>query len=297
VRIAITGASGFLGRALSAHLQAAGHHVLPVRRTRQGEGPRWDPADGWIDAAAFEGLDAVVHLAGEPIGGRRWNESHKARVLDSRVRGTRLLAEALAKLEHKPSVLVSGSAIGYYGHRGDEILTEDSTPGQGFLAEVVVAWEASARPAADAGIRVVNSRTGLVLGRGGGILRPMLIPFRLGLGGRLGSGRQWFSWIALPDWVAAISFVIERDDLQGPVNVCAPEAVTNAELTATLGRVLRRPAVMQVPRFALEIALGAEMARETLLADQRVEPAKLLAAGFTFAYPRLEEALREMLQR
>lgn len=297
MRVAITGARGFLGRALTAHLERAGHQVLPVRRAHTGTGLRWDPAHGWVDAAAFEGLDAVVHLAGEPIGGRRWNEHHKARVLDSRVRGTHLLAETLAALERPPSVLVSGSAIGYYGHRGDEVLSEDSGPGDGFLAEVVAAWERAAHPAATAGIRVVNSRTGLVLGEGGGILRPMLIPFRLGLGGRLGSGRQWFSWIALADWVAAITFLLERADLKGPVNVCAPEPVTNAELTATLARVLRRPAMCALPEPVLRLALGAEMARETLLADQRVRPAKLLAAGFVFAYPHLEEALREILRR
>lgn len=297
MRIAITGASGFLGRALTAHLERGGHEVSAVRRSRAGTGPRWDPAEGWIDAASLEGFDAVVHLAGEPIGGRRWNEAHKARVLDSRVRGTRLLAETLASLEKPPRVLVSGSAIGYYGHRGSEVLTEDSAPGEGFLAEVVVAWEQAAGPAAEAGIRVVHSRTGLVLGQGGGILRYMLIPFRLGLGGKLGSGRQWFSWIALPDWVAALSFVIEHSELEGPVNVCAPEPVTGAELTATLARVLRRPALIPVPEPALRLALGAEMARDTLLADQRVHPAKLLGAGFTFAFARLEEALRAILRR
>ncbi|TNY34836.1 TIGR01777 family oxidoreductase [Thermomonospora catenispora] len=291
MRIAITGASGFIGSALTRSLEADGHQVLRLVR-REPTGPaeaRWRPG-GEVDTAALEGVHAVVHLAGAGIGDRRWTEEYKRRIRDSRVEGTATLAAALAGLTDRPAVLVSGSAIGYYGDTGDREADEDSPRGEGFLAEVTAAWEAAARPAADAGIRVVLARTGMVLGRGGGALGQRLLPlFRLGLGGRLGSGRQYMSWISLTDQIAALRFLIDSD-LSGPVNLTAPRPVTNAEFTGALGRAVRRPAPWAVPAFALRTVLGG-FAEEGVLISQRVIPRRLSEAGFRFVHEELTEAL------
>lgn len=298
MRVLVTGSRGLIGTALIERLRAGGHSTTRlVRGTPQQGEVAWDPAAGTIDAAGLEDHDAVVHLAGEGIGDHRWTAAHKARVLDSRRFGTRLLTESLAALERPPAVLFSASAVGYYGDRGDEVLTEESTPGSGFLADVVREWEAATAPAADAGIRTVVARTGIVLSDRGGALAEMLPIFKLGAGGRLGSGRQWWSWISLDDHCAAIERALTDPALSGPVNCTSPNPVTNAEFTSTLGWVLRRPAIAPVPKLALSIRFGREMAEEMLLAGQRVLPARLEAAGFTFAHPDLTTALRAVLGR
>jgi uncharacterized protein (TIGR01777 family) len=294
-RIAITGASGLIGSALSSALQRDACEVHPLVRTLRGAPGeiQWDPGTGQIDAGALEGFDAVVHLAGENIG-QRWTPEVRERILESRVSGTQLLARTLASLRHPPEVLVSASAVGYYGDCGDRPLDESAPAGNDFLAEVAQAWEAAAKPAAEAGIRVVHPRSGMVLSRHGGALARMLPPFRLGLGGRMGHGRQWTSWIALDDEVAAIRFLIGTPTLAGPVNVTSPRPVTNAEFTRILGRVLGRPTLMTVPAAALRLAFG-EMADRTILASQRAHPARLLDAGFHFRHARLEDGLRALL--
>jgi uncharacterized protein (TIGR01777 family) len=290
--VVVTGSSGLIGTALRGALERAGHRVVPmVRAEASGNAIRWDPDRGEIDAGALEGVGAVVHLAGEGIGNRRWNEAHKANVKDSRVRGTSLLAQTLAKLNKAPRVLVSGSAVGYYGDRGDEVLTESSRPGNDFLAGVCMAWEAATGPAKEAGIRVAHIRTGLVLSGGGGVLPKMLLPFKFGVGGKLGSGRQWMSWIALPDEVGAIVHLLEDDTLSGPFNLTAPNPVTNAEMTKAIGAALHRPTVVPTPAFALKAMLGAEMAEELLLVSQRALPTRLLDSGYTFQRPELKGAL------
>ena len=294
-RVAITGSSGLVGSALATRLESEGHAVLRLVRGPAGTGEaHWDPERGEIDAAALEGMSAVVNLAGENIG-QRWTPQVKERIRRSRVEGTALLAGALASLRDPPDVLVNASAMGYYGDRGDEWLTEESSPGADFLAGVVGAWEAATAPAASAGIRVVLPRFGLVLGRGGGVLERMLPAFRLGAGGRLGSGKQWMSWIALQDLVDAILFFVTTPGLSGPVNAVTPYPVTNDEFTHTLARVLGRPAFFAVPRAALQIAFG-EMADAALLAGQRMTPERLRNEHFEFRYPRLEEALRATLE-
>jgi uncharacterized protein (TIGR01777 family) len=250
---------------------------------------------GRIDADALNSVDAVVHLAGEPIA-QRWTRGAKRRIRESRVRGTELLASTLASLERPPRVLVSGSAMGIYGNRGDEALDESSASGNDFLAATAVAWEAAAEAARQVGVRVVMVRTGLVLSPRGGALAKLLPAFRLGLGGRVGSGRQWVSWIGLTDTVSAIRHAIETDSLTGPVNLSAPEPVTNAELAKTLAKVLRRPAILPVPAFAMRLAFG-EMGEATLLASQRMRPRRLLDSGYQFRYPTLEAALRHELRR
>ena len=255
----------------------------------------WGPEAGRLDPHALDGVDAVVHLAGEPIA-QRWTTATKRRIRESRVRGTELLAAAVASLARPPRVLVSGSAMGIYGDRGNEELDETSTVGGDFLAAVATEWEAAAEPAARAGIRVVKLRTGLVLSPGGGALAKLLLPFRMGVGGRVGSGRQWVSWIGLDDAVSAIIHAIGTEPLAGPVNLVAPAPVTNAELTATLARVLRRPAIVPVPAFALRLAFG-EMGEATLLASQRIRPRRLLESGYRFRFPTLESALRHELGR
>jgi uncharacterized protein (TIGR01777 family) len=255
---------------------------------------RWDPAGGTIDAAAFNEVDAVVHLAGEGVASHRWTADVKKRILESRVRGTRLLCETLASLSVKPSVLVSASAVGYYGDRGAEILDESSTPGGGFLADVCQQWEAATTAARDANIRVVNLRIGVVISTKGGALASMLTPFRMGVGGVLGSGQQYISWITLDDLVRAIVFALQAAALSGPVNATAPEPVTNREFTKTLGRLLHRPTVATMPAFAARLAFG-EMADEMLLSGSRVLPRALQAAGFTFQYPELDPALQHVL--
>jgi uncharacterized protein (TIGR01777 family) len=291
--IGVTGSRGFIASALVPALQADGHRV--VRLVRQdAAGPddvRWDPPTGAIDSERLEGVDAVVHLAGAGIGDKKWTAARKQLVLDSRTQGTSLLARTLAGLARKPRVLVSASAIGYYGDRGDDVLTEDSEPGDDFGAHVCREWEAAAAPASDAGIRVVRIRTGLVQGRAGGMLQRLLLPFKLGAGGRLGSGTQYMSWIAIDDEVNAIRHLLENDSVDGPVNLTAPNPVTNAEYTETLGRVLHRPTMIPTPLFALKAVYGAELV-ETLLGSQRVSSEKLRASGFEFSYPDLEGALR-----
>jgi uncharacterized protein len=302
--VLLSGASGFIGSQLSKSLSADGHRVVRLARPESRSTPavsdivRWDPEAGYIDRDALARLqpDAVVNLAGESIA-KRWTATRRRRIRESRVRGTTILAEALAALRSKPSVFLSGSAMGYYGaHRGDELLEEHSAPGSDFLAQTARDWERATEAASQAGIRVVLSRTGIVLGMGGGALDQMLLPFRLGVGGRLGSGRQWMSWIALDDVVRALRFLVDTPAVRGPVNLVAPEPVRNAEFTKVLGRVLGRPAMLPVPAFALELLFGT-MADHTILASQRLSPKKLAGAGFEFRHPRLEEALRFELRR
>lgn len=295
LRVLISGATGMLGSALAAYLQTGGHTVFRLTRRPAGGDSGdvgWNPEDGRLDPAALEGLDAVVHLAGESIAGGRWTPERKGRIMESRVRSTRLLAETIAGLQAPPRVFVSASAIGFYGDRGTVPLTELDSAGTGFLAEVCQAWEDAAAPARAAGVRVVHPRTGIVLTPGGGALAPLLTPFRLGLGGPVGTGRQMMSWIALDDWVGALAHVLVHEALKGPVNFTAPTPVSNAELTRTLGRVLGRPAALPLPAFALWALLGRELAQTLLLDGADVRPAALEASGFRFETPTLEAALR-----
>ena len=297
MKVLVTGSHGLIGSELVADLRAGGHTVTALVRGRPQPGEAaWDPAAGTVDAAALEGHDAAVHLAGVGIGDHRWTPEHKRAVLQSRVQGTGLLARTLASLSRPPAVLASGSAVGFYGDRGDEELTEESGAGSGFLAGVVQQWEEAAAPAADAGIRVAYLRSGVVLSAKGGALQKQLLPFKLGIGGRLGTGRQYLSWIAMTDHLAATRHVLATESLRGPVNVTAVP-VTNAEFTAALGRVLRRPPVMPVPTAALHLLFGREMVSEMMLAGQRVLPAALEASGFRLRYPEIEVALRHELGR
>jgi uncharacterized protein len=297
LRVAVTGATGLVGSALVAELRAGGHRVDRVSRRPPRPGTtdiHWDPAGGRLDPRALEGADAVVHLAGESIAAGRWTAAAKARIRDSRVGGTRLVADTLARLDRPPRVLVSVSAVGYDGDRGDEPLTEDSRPGAGFLADVARAWEAAADPARAAGIRVVHPRLGLVLAGQGGALPRMALPFRLGLGGVIGSGRQYWSWIALADVVRVIELALALDGLAGPVNAVAPAPATNREFTRVLGRVLARPTLLPLPAPAVRLLMG-EMGRALLLDSARVLPRRLEHAGFRFRHPDLEGALRAAL--
>jgi uncharacterized protein len=297
MRVAVTGASGLIGSALVPALRQRGHEVVPLVR-RPASGPdevTWDPAAGTIDAAALAGIDAAVHLAGEGIGDHRWSSEHKQRVLDSRVKGTTLLATTMAELDPKPAVLVSGSAVGFYGDRGDEVLTEESSAGTGFLADVVRQWEGSTAPAEAAGIRVVHLRTGIVLdGRGGALKRAVPI-FKAGIGGNLGTGRQWWSWISIDDEVGLIVHGLENDAVRGPLNATAPAPVTNAEFSKALGRAVRRPVFMPVPNAALRVLYGKEMAAEMMLAGQRALPERAKGTGYTFRHPTIEQALEAAL--
>ena len=258
---------------------------------------RWDPATGSIDGSALEGHDAAVNLAGAGIGDRRWTAKHKAAIRDSRVRGTDLLARTLAALDRPPAVLASGSAVGFYGDRGDEELTEESGPGTGFLAGVVGEWEAATAPAREAGIRVATFRSGIVLSTEGGALRRQLLPFRAGIGGRIGSGKQWFSWVSIADEVGGIRHILDRDDIRGPVNVTAPGPVTNVAFTRALGRALRRPTFLPAPTAALWVLLGRELVAEMLMASQRVLPTVLTASGYSFRHPAIDAALGNLLSR
>jgi uncharacterized protein len=299
MRIAITGSSGLIGGGLARSLEADGHEVVRVVRGAAGPGPdavRWDIEHGDIDAPGLEGLDGVVHLAGEGIAEKRWTDDQKRKILESRTKGTRLLADALASLDAKPRVLVSGAAIGVYGNRGDEQLTEASAPGTGFLAEVVVAWEAAAAPAEGAGIRVPRIRTGIVLDPHGGVLERLARLCRFGILGTLGSGKQWMSWISLADEVAAIRYLLAPEcDLRGPINLTAPSPVTNEVFTKALGRVLHRPTILPVPRFGPKLLLGSELAESLLYEGQRVLPDALLDAGFEFRHADLEPTLDDLL--
>lgn len=295
--IAISGASGLLGRALTANLGAAGFQVVRLVRHDAAPGEiAWDPDAGRLDPAALDGVHAVIHLSGESIA-QRWTPGRMRRIWDSRTRSTDLLARTLGRLDRKPAVFLSSSAVGIYGDRHNELLTEESAVATGassFLASVCRAWEDATEPARAAGIRTIRLRIGIVLSPAGGALRLMLPPFRLGLGGRLGSGTQWMSWISLDDVLGAIRHVLEKPQLHGPVNLVAPSPVTNDEFTRCLAGVLRRPAVLPVPAGALRLALG-QMAEETVLAGQRVAPQRLQATGYSFLYPELEGALRHLL--
>jgi hypothetical protein len=297
MNILVTGSTGMIGTALIEFFNARGHHVTRLVRAQvQSSEPavRWDPSAGVLHANELEGCEAVVHLAGESIAAGRWTAARKAKIRDSRVQGTMLLAETLAKLKQPPKVLVSASAIGYYGNRGNEALREESPPGTGFLPATSVEWEQAADPARQKGIRVVHPRFGLVLSPKGGALAKLLLPFKLGVGGIVGNGKQYWSWVSLDDVIGAIHHAIVTESVVGPMNVVAPRAVTNYEFTKTLGRVLSRPTIFPLPAFAARLMLG-EMADELLLASARIEPAKLLAAGYKFRHTELENALRELL--
>ncbi|CAA9401762.1 Cell division inhibitor [uncultured Rubrobacteraceae bacterium] len=292
--VLVSGATGLIGSALTPELEARGHRVKRLTRTpRSGEDISWDPDAGAIDGD-LAGTDAVVHLAGESIAEGRWTQEKKRRILESRQRGTRVLAEKVAGLPEPPSVMVSASAIGYYGDRGNELLTEESEPGGLFLSRVCREWEAAAEPAREAGVRVVHPRFGIVLSTEGGALGSTLPIFKLGGGGKIGSGRQYWSWVSLDDVVGAIVHAIDTDALNGPVNVVAPTPPTNAEYTKVLGSVLGRPTFFAVPAPAARVALGG-MADELLLASARVEPVRLQETGYTFRHPDLEGALRHLV--
>jgi hypothetical protein len=297
MRVAVSGSTGLVGSQVVASLSAAGHEVVRLVRRAPAPGEkavRWDPEKGEVDAAGLEGLDAVVHLAGENIASGRWNAARKAAIRDSRVNGTRLLCDALAGLARPPKALLCASAIGYYGDRGADVLTEESSPGAGFLPEVCREWEAASEPAVRKGIRVVALRIGVVLSPRGGALSRMLPPFRAGLGGVIGDGRQYVSWVALDDLVGIVLHALQSGELRGPVNAVAPVPVTNRELTEALGKVLSRPTLLPVPAFALRLAVG-EMADALLLASARVVPRRLEETGYNFRYPELGGALRHLL--
>jgi len=297
MKVLISGATGLIGSSLETRLSGQGMQVIRLARAKAADAPSqilWNPVARILDMKSLEGLDAVVHLAGDPIAQGRWNPEKKARIRDSRVKGTRFLAESLAGLANPPKVLACASAIGIYGNRSEDLLTEESRPGTGFLAEVGQEWEKACEPAAQREIRVVNLRFGVVLSPKGGALPMMLPPFRLGLGGILGTGRQWMSWISIEDVTGAIQHALNDSGIRGPVNVVSPNPVTNREFTQTLGRVLRRPTVFPVPAFAVRLLFG-ELADEALLASTRVEPKRLQATGYRFKHPELEAALRELL--
>ena len=296
MKVGVTGSSGLIAGAVIPHLRQAGHEVVRLVRhaAAKPDERTWNP-NGPPDPRLCDGLDAIIHLAGRNIAAGRWTPAQKAAILDSRSQGTRCLADSIARAARRPAVLVSAGAIGIYGDRGDELLTENSAPGKGFLAEVTRAWEAATTPAAAAGVRTVILRFGVVLSAAGGALARMLTPFRFGVGGRLGSGRQWMSWIDLDDAAALAAFALSNDRLHGPVNAVSPHPVRNAEFTATLGRALHRPTIFPVPELAVKALLG-EMGKELLLAGQRVQPAVAQAAGFQFSYPELSQALERELQ-
>ncbi len=299
LRIAVTGASGLVGSRLVPFLAAGGHEVLRLvrRQPKAADEIRWDPESGEVDIDALDGVDAVIHLAGESIASGRWTETRKRRIRSSRVDGTRTISQAVAGMQRPPRVLISASAIGYYGDRGDTTVDEDSEPGDDFLADVCVAWEDETRPAIDAGVRVVNPRIGIVLAADGGALAAMLPAFRLGAGGRVGSGKQWMSWIAIDDLIGILYHCLADESCSGPINAVSPSPVTNRELTSTLASVIHRPSVLPLPAFAVRTLLG-EMGDQLLLTSTRVRPARLEATSFEFQHPVLEDALRvELGQR
>ncbi|WP_327423600.1 TIGR01777 family oxidoreductase [Streptomyces sp. NBC_01527] len=295
-RIAVTGSTGLIGTALVRSLRVDGHDVVRLvrRPARAGDEVEWDPKRGYVDGAGLVGCDAVVHLAGAGVGDRRWTEEYKQEIRDSRVLGTEAIAQAVASLDVPPKVLLSGSAIGYYGDTGDRAVDESAPPGEGFLPSVCVEWEAAAAPAEEAGVRTAFARTGLVVGREGGAWGRLFPLFRAGLGGRLGSGHQYWSFIALHDHIAALRHILDTPSLSGPVNLTGPAPVTNGEVTAAMGRVLRRPTLFAVPAPALRIALG-DFA-EDVLGSQRVLPSRLLESGFSFAFPGIDASIRAALR-
>ena len=298
MKILVSGATGFVGSALCAALTARRHLVVPLVRgdaaPAAAEFVVWDPLAGILDPGQLEGIEAVVHLAGENMASGRWTAARRARIRASRVEGTRLLAATLCQLERPPIVAACASAIGYYGNRADEVMTEESAPGRGFLAEVAQEWEEATAPMRDKGIRVANMRIGVVLSPDGAALQRMLTPFRLGLGGRVGDGCQYMSWITREDLVNAIAFILDNAALRGAVNVVAPEPVTNAHFTAALGRSLRRPTLLPLPAWFVRLAMG-EMGEDLLLSSTRVDPVRLTQAGFPFQHPTIEVALEQML--
>lgn len=295
MKIAIAGSSGLLGTALRGRLTADGHEVIRIVRREAGGGElRWDPAAGAIDAAGLEGLDAVINLAGAGIGDERWTDERKRLLVESRTQSTDLLARTLASRRSPPKVLLSGSAIGFYGDRGDEELSEGSPPGEGFLSDLCVAWEAATAPAEAAGIRTAHLRTGIVLSRDGGALAKMLLPFRLGIGGRLGTGAQWMSWISIDDHVRAMIHLLSSP-VSGPVDLTAPNPVRNADFTKALGRELGRPTIVPIPRIGPRLLLGKELAQTLLYESQRVLPSALEASGFSFRHPTIDDALAAVL--
>ena len=298
MKVLVSGSHGLVGTALIRSLASDGHEIVRLVRAAPSSAAEveWHPNEGRIDAAKLEGLDAVVHLAGESIAANRWTSAKKRAIRDSRVKGTGLLSDTLAQLSRPPAVFVSASAIGYYGDRGDELLTENSAPGNDFLSGVCVEWENATRPAVAKGIRTVNTRFGIILDANEGALGKMLTPFRMGIGGRVGSGKQWLSWIAIEDVVGGLKSVITDTSISGPVNFVAPNPVTNAEFTKTLGHVLSKPTLFPVPEFGVRLAFG-EMADALLLAIQRVEPRVLKERGFRFMWPALEPALRHLLSK
>jgi len=296
MKILISGSHGLVGTALIKSLASEGHEILRLVRYAPSsvQEIEWSPDRYSIALARLEGFDAVVHLAGESIAEGRWTDEKKKRIRESRVKGTRLLGDALANLSQPPKTFVSASAIGYYGDRGDEILTEASPPGKDFLSDVCVEWERATALASEKGIRVVNCRFGIILDANGGALKKMLPPFRMGVGGKIGSGQQWMSWIALDDVVRGIKFALANDSIRGPVNFVAPAPVTNARFTKTLGKVLSQPTLFPIPAFGVRLLFG-EMADALLLSSQRVEPALLQTSNFLFQYSQLEAALRHVL--
>lgn len=297
MRVLMTGATGFLGSHLVPFLHENGYAIQRITRNpSQADDVAWNPTQQEVDAAAIQPPDAVVHLAGETIADIRWTEAKKQRIRESRVKGTQLLSGVLTRLPQRPRVFVSASAVGYYGDRGDDMLTEESSNGKGFLAEVCRQWEAATQPAIDTGIRTVHLRNGLVLAADGGALSKLLLPFNFGLGGPLGKGRQYWSWISLPDWLGIILHCFNTETLSGPVNAVAPHPVTNAEFSHILGNILKRPTLISVPEFAARFALG-EMADEMLLASARVLPAKLQASNYHFIHETLDTALQDTLRQ
>ena len=296
MKILVSGSHGLVGKALISSLASDGHEVIRLVRNKPSGAAEieWHPNEGRIDASNLEDLDAVVHLAGESIASGRWTTEKKRAIRDSRVKGTTLLSEAIARLTRPPSVFLSASAIGYYGDRGDELLTEKSAPGNDFLSTVCVEWENATLPAAEKGIRTVRTRFGIILDAHEGALAKMLTPFRMGVGGRVGNGKQWVSWIALDDVVNGLKFLIADKSVSGPVNVVAPNPVTNAEFAKELGHVLSKPTLFPVPMFGVRLAFG-EMGDALLLSSQRVEPRSLKEKGYTFRWPTLEPALRNIV--
>ena len=297
--VAVTGSHGFVGSALIPALVRSGHRVVRLVRGQPESADElgWDPEGGTVDAAGLEGVGGVIHLAGAGIGDKRWTDTRKRLILESRTKGTGLLARTLAALTRPPSVLVSASAVGYYGNRADEVLDEQSPPGNDFVAGVCVQWEAATAPAAEAGIRVATTRSGIILGREGGVFPRMLLPFRLGLGGHFASGRQYMSWISIDDEISAMLHALTNDAVSGPVNVTGPRPVTNAEFTMTLGRVLHRPTAIPTPLFPLRLRYGSELVQHLLVEGQRVLPKQLEQTGYRFTHSTLEEALRAVVDR